>query len=50
MFITAPQGMTVPAAMISNDVGEEIFNQAESGPVTLHVVVDATTTPITSTT
>ena len=46
LFITAPQGMTVPAAMISNDVGEEIFNQAKSGPVTLHVVVDATTTPI----
>ena len=46
LFITAPQGMTIPAAMTSNDVGEEIYNQAKSGPVTLHVVVDATTTPI----
>ena len=46
IFITAPQGMEIPAVMISNDVGEEIYNQTKSGPVTLHVVVDATTTPI----
>ncbi len=45
LFITAPTDMSVPAAMISNDVGEEIYNQAQSGPVTLHMVVDATTTP-----
>jgi Zn-dependent M28 family amino/carboxypeptidase len=46
LFITANQGATIPAAMISNDVGEEIYNQAQSGPVTLHVVVDAKTTPV----
>jgi Zn-dependent M28 family amino/carboxypeptidase len=47
LFITAPQDMSIPAAMISNDVGEEIVGQTQSGPVTLHIVVDATTTPIT---
>ncbi len=46
LFITAPQGMEIPAAMISNDVGEEIYDQAQDGPVTLHIFVDATTTPI----
>jgi Zn-dependent M28 family amino/carboxypeptidase len=46
LFITAPQDMGIPAIMISNDIGEEIYNQAQSGTVTLHVVVDATTTPI----
>ena len=47
LFITAPQDMSIPAIMISNDVGEEIYNQTQSGPVTLHIVVDATTTPNT---
>ena len=47
LFITAPTDMSVPAAMISNDVGEEIYNQAQSGPVTLHINVNATTTPVT---
>jgi Zn-dependent M28 family amino/carboxypeptidase len=37
---------TIPAAMISNDIGEQIYGQAQSGPVTLHFVVDAQTTPI----
>jgi Zn-dependent M28 family amino/carboxypeptidase len=46
LFITAPQDMSIPAIMTSNDVGEQIYSQAQSGPVTLHVVVDATTTPI----
>ncbi len=46
LFITAPQDMEIPAAMISNDVGEQIYNQTKSGTVTLHLVVDATTTPI----
>ena len=36
IFITAPTDMGIPAIMISNDVGEEIFNQAQSGTVTLH--------------
>ncbi len=47
LFITAPQDISIPAAMIHNDIGEEIYDQAQSGPVTLHVAVDATTTPIT---
>ena len=47
IFITAPQGMTIPAAMISNDIGEQIVSQTQSGTVTLHMIVDATTTPIT---
>jgi Zn-dependent M28 family amino/carboxypeptidase len=46
LFITAPTDMSIPAAMISNDIGEEIVAQTASGPVTLHVAVDATTTPI----
>jgi Zn-dependent M28 family amino/carboxypeptidase len=46
LFITAPQDTNIPAIMTSNNVGEEIYGQAQSGPVTLHVVVDATTTPI----
>ena len=46
LFITSPQDMSIPAAMIHNDIGEEIVAQAQSGPVTLHFVVDATTTPI----
>ena len=45
LFITAPQDNTIPAAMISNDAGEEIYSQAASGPVTLRIVVAATTTP-----
>jgi Zn-dependent M28 family amino/carboxypeptidase len=47
LFITAPTDMGIPAIMVSNDVGEEIYHQAQAGPVTLHVVVDATTTPLT---
>jgi Zn-dependent M28 family amino/carboxypeptidase len=46
LFITAPQNMPIPAIMTSNDVGEEIYNQAQSGTVTLHVVVNAKTTPV----
>lgn len=45
-FITAPQDYSIPAAMISNDIGEELVAQAEAGTVTLRFVVDATTTPI----
>jgi len=47
IFITAPTDMDIPAIMISNDVGEEIYSQAQAGTVTLHVAVDATTTPLT---
>ncbi len=44
--ITANQDATIPAAMVSNDIGEEIYTQAQGGPVSLHLVVDAETTPI----
>ena len=47
LFITAPQDMSIPAIMVSNDVGEEIYGQAQSGAVRIHVALDATTTPIT---
>ena len=46
LFISANQDGTIPAAMLSNDVGEEIYNQAQSGAVTLHVKIDAKTTPV----
>jgi Zn-dependent M28 family amino/carboxypeptidase len=42
---TAPQDNTIPAAMISNDAGESIYNLASAGPVTLRFAVSATTTP-----
>jgi Zn-dependent M28 family amino/carboxypeptidase len=48
IFITAPQDMGIPAIMTSNDVGEELVAQARGGQnPTVHVVVDATTTPLT---
>jgi Zn-dependent M28 family amino/carboxypeptidase len=47
LLTTGPTDMSIPAAMISNDIGEEIYTQAQSGPVSIHFVVDATTTPIT---
>ncbi len=47
LFITAYQDNTIPAAMISNDIGEALAAQAESDPVSVHMVVDATTTPFT---
>jgi Zn-dependent M28 family amino/carboxypeptidase len=46
LFITANQGATIPAIMISSGAGEEIVGQAASGPVTLHVAVNAETTPL----
>jgi Zn-dependent M28 family amino/carboxypeptidase len=47
IFITAATDMSIPAAMIHNDIGEEIYAQAQTGTVTLRLAVDATTTPIT---
>ena len=48
IFITAPQGMGIPAIMISNDVGEELVTQVRAGQnPTVHAFVDATTTPLT---
>jgi Zn-dependent M28 family amino/carboxypeptidase len=45
LFITAPTDMGIPAVMTSSTVGESLYNEAQSGPVTAHIVVDATTTP-----
>ena len=39
LFITAPRISAIPAAMISNDVGEEIYNQAQSGAGDVHIDV-----------
>jgi Zn-dependent M28 family amino/carboxypeptidase len=45
LFITAPTDMGIPAAMTSSGVGESLYMEAQSGPVTVHITVDATTTP-----
>jgi hypothetical protein len=34
IFITAPTDTDIPAIMISNDVGEQIYSQAQAGPGT----------------
>ena len=48
LFITSPQDMSIPAIMTSNDLGEELVSQATGGlNPQVHVVVDATTTPLT---
>jgi Zn-dependent M28 family amino/carboxypeptidase len=44
---TSTAGIGIPTVMISNDVGESLVTEAKSGPVTLRIVVDATTTPNT---
>jgi Zn-dependent M28 family amino/carboxypeptidase len=45
LFITSPPDIGIPTIMTSSAVGESLYNEAQSGPVTLHIVVDATTTP-----
>jgi Zn-dependent M28 family amino/carboxypeptidase len=45
LFITAPTDMGIPAVMTSSTVGESLYAEAQSGPVSAHIVVDATTTP-----
>jgi Zn-dependent M28 family amino/carboxypeptidase len=47
LFITSPVNIGIPTVMTSNDVGESLYNEAQSGAVTVHLVVDATTTPHT---
>jgi Zn-dependent M28 family amino/carboxypeptidase len=44
---TSTAGIGIPTLMTSNDVGESLYTEAQSGPVTLHIAVDATTTPNT---
>lgn len=43
--ITAPPNIGIPTIMTSSTVGESLLAEAGSGPVSVHVVVDATTTP-----
>ncbi len=43
--VTASPNIGIPTAMISNDIGESLVSEAASGPVSVHIVVDATTTP-----
>jgi Zn-dependent M28 family amino/carboxypeptidase len=47
LFITSPVNIGIPTIMVSSAVGESLYDEAQSGPVSLHVVVDATTTPNT---
>jgi Zn-dependent M28 family amino/carboxypeptidase len=47
LFITSPTDIGIPTIMTSSDVGRSLYNEAQSGPVQLHIVVDATTTPNT---
>jgi Zn-dependent M28 family amino/carboxypeptidase len=44
--VTTNTDTAIPAAMISNDIGEALVAQAATGPVTLHFVVNAQTTPV----
>jgi Zn-dependent M28 family amino/carboxypeptidase len=44
---TATANIGIPTAMISNDVGEALYNEAQAGAVSVRIVVDATTTPNT---
>jgi Zn-dependent M28 family amino/carboxypeptidase len=44
---TAPPNVGIPAAMISSQVGRSLWTEAQSGTVSVNMVVDATTTPNT---
>ena len=47
LFITSPVNIGIPTIMTSFGVGQSLYNEAQSGPVSVHVDVDATTTPNT---
>jgi Zn-dependent M28 family amino/carboxypeptidase len=47
LFITSPVNIGIPTIMTSSAVGEALYAEAQAGPVTVHVDVDATTTPNT---
>jgi Zn-dependent M28 family amino/carboxypeptidase len=47
LFITAPVNIGIPTIMTSSAVGQALYADAQAGPTTAHVVVDATTTPNT---
>ena len=42
---TAPPNIGIPTIMTSFAVGQSLYTEAQAGPVSLRVVVDATTTP-----
>jgi Zn-dependent M28 family amino/carboxypeptidase len=44
---TSTAGIGIPTLMISNDIGESLYNEAKAGATTMHIAVDATTTPNT---
>jgi Zn-dependent M28 family amino/carboxypeptidase len=44
---TAESDVGIPAAMISSTVGESLYAEAQSGPVSVNFVVDSTITPNT---
>jgi Zn-dependent M28 family amino/carboxypeptidase len=47
LFITSPVDIGIPTIMTSSAVGQSLYNEAQSGPVSVRVAVDATTTPNT---
>ncbi len=47
LFVTSTANIGIPTLMMSNDAGESLYNEAQSGAVTMHVAIDATTTPHT---
>jgi Zn-dependent M28 family amino/carboxypeptidase len=47
LFITSPVDIGIPTIMVSSGVGESLYEEAQEGPVSVHVLVDATTTPNT---
>jgi Zn-dependent M28 family amino/carboxypeptidase len=44
---TAPPNIGIPAAMISSQAGQSLYNEAQAGPVSVNFMLDATTTPNT---
>jgi Zn-dependent M28 family amino/carboxypeptidase len=47
LFITSPPNIGIPTIMTSSGVGQSLYNEAQAGPVSAHIVVNATTTPNT---
>jgi Zn-dependent M28 family amino/carboxypeptidase len=47
LFITAPVNIGIPTIMTSSDMGRSLYTEDQTADVSLHVVVDATTTPNT---
>jgi Zn-dependent M28 family amino/carboxypeptidase len=45
LFITSPPNIGIPTIMVSSTVGQSLYTEAQAGPVSVHIAVDATTTP-----